>query len=309
MQVVRGLHRATRPAAITIGNFDGVHLGHRALLKQLHHMAAQRGLETAVMVFEPHPLEFFTPQQAPTRLTSLREKLELFADMQIDRVYICRFNRQFAAISPQQFVQTLHQQLQARFVLIGDDFRFGSHRGGDFALLQQMGAQLGFEAMALDSVLQQGVRISSTAIRQALAAGQLDTAQSYLGREYSISGRVCPGDRLGRELGYPTANIPLRHNRPPLSGIYVVRTEVAGVGLMDGVASIGVRPTVKHNARPLLEVHLFDFDQDIYARHLRVAFLHKLRDEQKFDGLQALVQQIEQDACQARAWFERQHVM
>jgi riboflavin kinase/FMN adenylyltransferase len=304
MLIFRGLHpTVAQPVVLTIGNFDGVHLGHQALLAQLRAAARAHDLPAAVMVFEPHPREFFTPEQAPTRLTSMREKLELFASCGVDRVHVCRFNRQFAQLSADDFIRVLHEKLAVKFVLIGDDFRFGSGRGGDFALMQQVGAQRGFEVQAMHSVLHDGVRVSSTAVRAALAEGNLRVAQSYLGRPYSISGRVQHGDGVGRQLGFPTANIQLKHNRPPLSGIFVVRAHIEDMPAMPGVASLGVRPTMKQNGKPVLEVHLFNFAQQIYNRHMHVDFLHKLRDEAKFPDLQSLTQQIALDVEHARAFF------
>ena len=304
MQILRGLHSTgTQTVAVTIGNFDGVHLGHQALLNELRAVAQARKLQTAVVIFEPHPREFFTPQQAPARLTSLREKLELFSTMGVDRVHVCRFDALFAKKTADDFIHALHEKLHAKFVLIGDDFRFGSGRAGDFALVQKIGAQRGFDVQAVHSVLHDGVRISSTAIRAALAEGQMRMAREYLGRPYSISGRVVHGDATGRKLGFPTANIQLKHNLPPLKGIYVVQVHSDGVGVLQGVASLGVRPTVKQDAKPVLEVHLFEFNQQIYGKHLRVEFLQKLRDEQKFDGLEALTRQIALDVEHAKKWF------
>ena len=306
MLILRGLYSPdTLPVALTIGNFDGVHLGHQALLNELRAVAQARGLQTAVVIFEPHPREFFTPQQAPARLSSLREKLEFLAEQGMDRVQICRFNSGFAAMSAVEFANALHQKLSAKFVLIGDDFRFGSGRTGDFALMEKIGAQLGFSVHAVRSVKHDGVRISSTAIRAALMAGQLREAQRYLGRHYSISGRVVRGDGIGKKLGFPTANIQLKHNRPPLSGIFVVQVHAEGLGVLQGAASLGVRPTVRQDAKPVLEVHLFEFDQQIYGKHLRVEFLQKLRDEEKYPDVETLTRQIALDVEQARKWFER----
>lgn len=305
MQILRGLYSSdTRAVALTIGNFDGVHLGHRALLDELHGEAAPRGLQTAVVIFEPHPREFFTPQQAPARLTSLREKLELFRGMGVDRVHVCRFDAAFAKMSAADFIHALHERLNVKFVLIGDDFRFGSERAGDFGLMEKIGAERGFAVRAVHSILHDGVRISSTGIRAALAAGQLRRAHDYLGRPYSISGRVVHGDKLGGKIGFPTANIQLKHNLPPLSGIYVVQVHAEEMGVLQGVASLGVRPTVKQDAKPVLEVHLFEFAQRIYGRHLRVEFLQKLRDEEKYPDVESLTKQIALDVAQAKKWFE-----
>jgi riboflavin kinase/FMN adenylyltransferase len=304
MQILRGLYSTdTQAVAVTIGNFDGVHLGHQALLNELRAAAQKRGLKTAVIIFEPHPREFFTPQQAQARLTTLREKLELFEKMGLDRVHVCHFDARFAQMTAAEFIDALYEKLHAKFVLIGDDSRFGSGRVGDFALVQKIGAQRGFAVQAVRTVLHDGVRISSTAIRTALAAGQIRMAREFLGRTYSISGRVVHGDATGRKLGYPTANIQLKHNQPPLKGIYVVLAHAEGLGVLQGVASLGTRPTLKHDARPVLEVHLFEFVQQIYGKHLRVEFLQKLRNEEKFPDLEALTRQIALDVDNAKKWF------
>jgi len=297
-----GLHKPpTRPNAVTIGNFDGIHLGHQAMLARLTARAASVGGAPAVLTFEPHPREIFTPQDAPTRLTSLREKLEILRGLGVAHVHVCHFTRAFAALSAEDFVRRiLVEGLRARYVLVGDDFRFGAKRAGDFALLKQLGEKHGFEAESLHTVEAAGQRASSTAVREALAAGDMATAAQMLGRPYSISGRVVGGDQLGRKIGYPTANIQLKHNRPPLTGIFAVRVQGLDQPDWPGVASLGTRPTVHANGRPTLEAHLFNFDQSIYRRHLRVEFLHKLRDEAKFPSLQALIAQIDEDARQAR---------
>ncbi len=289
--------------AVTIGNFDGVHLGHQAMLARLREVAAQRGLPAAVMTFEPHPREVFTPDQAPARLTSLREKLELFRSHGIDRVVLARFSRRFAALTPQEFIgRILIAGIQARWILIGDDFRFGAKRVGDFALLSQVGAAHGFDVESLPSVLVEGVRVSST-VRDALAQGDMELAAQFLGRPYSISGRVVHGDKLGHELGFPTANIQMKHNKPPLAGIFAV--ELCGFDgvRLPGVASLGVRPTVKQNGAPTLEVHVFDFHDRIYGAHVRVDFLHKLRDEAKYPDLPTLIAQIARDVADAKQYF------
>ena len=304
MQILRGLSSPDSfPIALTIGNFDGVHLGHQALLKQLMVLASARNLQAAVLVFEPHPREFFTPQQAPARLTNLREKLDCFEQLGLDRVYVCHFDEVLAQTSAFDFVSILNTQLHAKFVLIGDDFRFGSGRAGDFELMQQRGTALGFEVQAMESICEQSIRVSSTAVRQALQQGDLKFAECLLGRHYSMSGRVEHGQRLGRQLGYPTANIQLKHNRPPLTGVFAVQMKIEAGDWLNGVASLGVRPTVEENGKPILEVHLFDFSADIYEQHVQVAFLHKLRDEMKFDGLESLKRQIAADAAQARDFF------
>ena len=313
MRVSRGIPaQAEAPVALTIGNFDGVHLGHQAMLARLKEAAARLGLASCVMIFEPHPREFFAPDKAPTRLTSLREKLELLAAASVERVQVCRFDFDFARISAEEFiVGILQQSLAVRWILVGDDFRFGARRAGDFAMLKAFSVGCGFEVEEMPGYIVDGVRVSSTAVREALAAGDLDLVKRLLGRPYSISGRVVSGDKLGRQIGFPTANIVFKHNRPPLSGIFAVEVEMETrrtVGLsspdsIPGVASLGVRPTVHEHGKPVLEVHLFDFDREIYGRHLRVHFLHKLRDEEKYPDLIALTKQIGRDVENARDYF------
>jgi len=300
MQVFRHIAPSEAPVALAIGNFDGVHLGHQAILTALRERAASAGMVSAVMTFEPHPREFFTPAMAPTRLTSLREKLELFDAAGVERVYLCRFNKRFASISAQDFMREVLHKMRAGLIMVGDDFRFGAARAGG---LQELRAH-GFAVESIADVMVDGVRVSSTAIRDALAAGDLALAERLLGRSYSISGHVAHGDKLGRQLGYPTANIYMLHERPPLFGIYAVKLSGLDGRDLPGVASLGVRPTTKVQGKPLLEVHLFDFDRDIYGRHVRVHFLKKLRDEAKFPNLEALKRQIAADEQAARDYFK-----
>ena len=306
MRITHGLMPVTaQPSAVTIGNFDGVHLGHRAMLRRLVETARRRGLVPCTVTFEPHPREFFAPDKAPARLSSLREKLQMLRECEIEHVHICAFNQAFSQLSAATFIdQILLNSLHAEYVLIGDDFRFGARRAGDFAFLQTHGAQHGMAVAAMESITFDSLRISSTAVREALANGDLALATRLLGRPYSISGRVVDGDKLGRELGYPTANIQIKHNRPPLSGIFVVQVRGLADTPLPGVASLGVRPTVKQNAQPVLEVHLFDFDRSIYGQHVCVDFLSRLRDEEKYDDLPALVTQIAQDVAKARQYFQ-----
>ena len=295
---------AARPAAITIGNFDGVHLGHRAMIERVTRAARRLGIASCVMTFEPHPREFFAPDQAPTRLTSLREKLELLAGLGVDQTLVCRFDYDLARIAAQEFIdRILVQGMGARYVLVGDDFRFGARRLGDFDLLAASAASGGFEVERMQSVEVDGVRVSSTAVRERLAAGDLDGAARLLGRVYSITGRVVRGERLGRELGFPTANVRMHHNRPALMGIFAVEVVGLGVRPVPGAASLGVRPTVHSGAVPVLEVHLFDFDRDIYGRRVQVRFLRKLRDEEKYPDLATLAAAIGRDVENAKAYF------
>lgn len=288
------------PCALAIGNFDGLHLGHQALLAKLMETAKEQKLKSAVMTFEPHPREFFTPEQAPTRLASLREKLERFADAGIDVVYLCRFNQKFAALSGDDFIQKiLVHSVNAKTVLVGEDFRFGAGRRGSTEDIANAGLNLISlpQVNLAESGIQQ--RVSSTRVRDALAAGQLEVAKTLLGRAYSISGKVVRGAQLGRKLGFPTANVHMRHERPALTGVYAVKLDGR-----EGVANLGVRPTVAGVPKLLLEVHLFDFNGDLYDRHVHVEFFHKIRDEMKFDGLPALSAQIAKDALVARNFFK-----
>jgi len=307
MRVYRNIPaRADRPVALTIGNFDGVHLGHRAMLERLQREAALRALPAAVMTFEPHPREFFAPDQAPTRISSLREKLELLSQAGVDRVYVCRFDYDLARTAPEAFVERrLARGLGVRWLLVGDDFRFGARRGGDLAMLKAMAPRYGYDVESIASVIVGGRRVSSTAVREALAAGDLELAALLLGRGYSISGRVVSGNRLGRTLGFPTANVRMRHNRPPLFGIYAVRVHGLGEGALPGAASLGVRPTIAAaRGVPTLEVYLLDFDRDIYGCHVRVEFMRKLRDEEKYPDLASLRAQIARDVSDTRRYFE-----
>lgn len=308
MRVTRGVPAAaTTPVALTIGNFDGVHLGHQAMLAELRRGAHRLGVPACVLTFEPHPREFFAPDKAPVRLTALREKLELLAQFEVDRVHICRFNYRFAQIAAEDFIGVVVARgLGARWVLVGDDFRFGARRAGDFVMLKQAAPRHGFEVTALASYALESERVSSTAVRSALADGDLERAGRLLGRAYSISGRVTRGDGLGRKLGFPTANVQMKHNRPPLTGIFAVRLHGAGREPLPGVASLGVRPTVKLGGAPVLEVHLLDFSGDLYLRHVRVEFLNKFRDEEKYADLATLTKQIARDVENARAFFNRQ---
>jgi len=299
-----GLGRNAPGMGLTIGNFDGVHRGHRAMLQRLVEKSRELKLACSVLTFEPHPREYFAPASAPARLSRLREKLELIAEAGIQRTHVLRFGAQLAALAADRFVEeVLVRGLGVRWLLVGRDFRYGAKRAGDFAALQRAAAGGGFEVEAMGDVVDAGKRISSSGVRAALAAGDLAGAARLLGRDYSMSGRVAHGEKLGRTLGFPTANIVLRR-RPPLAGIFAVAAELEETGVaLRGVASVGRRPTVKENAPPLLEVHLFDWHGDLYGRHLKVKFLHRLRDEQKYDGLEALRSAIAQDVAQAKDYF------
>jgi riboflavin kinase/FMN adenylyltransferase len=301
--------RAEQPVALTIGNFDGFHLGHRTMLARLVEVARARGLAAAVMTFEPQPQEFFAPDQAPARLTSLREKLELLQGAGVDIAFVCHFDYRMAQISADEFVERIvHQALDTRWLLIGDDFRFGARRGGDFDLLVSLAPRYGYEVEVTRSVLYEGIRVSSTVVRACLQAGDLDGAAQLLGRRYAIRGRVEHGDGIGTGFGYPTANVRLNRLKPPLTGIFVVEVNGLGERPWPGVASLGVRPTVTSRGRAVLEVHLFDFTGDIYGKRITVRFLSKLRDETKFSSVDALVAQMDRDAQHARDYFEQHGV-
>ena len=305
MRVIRGLPAAADvPVALTIGNFDGAHRGHQAMLARLTEGAEDLRLVPAVLTFDPHPREFFAPHAAPPRLSSLRTRLEAFRRLGVQRTIVARFDRRMASLAPEQFIaDVLVRALDVRWVLVGDDFRFGQARRGDLALLRAHARTFSVEAMRTVTI--GGERASSSTVRAALAAGDLARAAALLGRPYTIAGRVAHGDKLGRGLGFPTANLPLRR-APPLSGIFAVRVHGLGGAARTGVASLGVRPTVKRDGQPLLETFIFDFDTPIYGRRIAVEFLHKLRDEARYPDLDALTRQIRADAEEARAFFAAQ---
>jgi riboflavin kinase/FMN adenylyltransferase len=296
--------RAVSPTVLAIGNFDGLHLGHRALLERLTGKAHELGLPASVMTFEPHPRELFTPEQAPARLTSLREKLGLLAASGIERVYVLHFSRKLAALSAEEFIgKVLIRGLAVKHLMIGDDFRFGRGRAGDFAMLQEAGRDAGFGVEAMHTIDIDGERVSSSAVREALAAGNLEHAARLLGRPYNISGRVIHGNKIGGRIGYPTANIQLQRKRVALTGVFAVTVSGLGPDRLPGAASLGVRPTLGDALKAVLEVHLLDFNRRIYGEHVTVHFLHKLRDEMKFASLEALSAQIERDVAATRDYF------
>ena len=314
MRVVRGLpvdrriERAYQhaPLALTLGNFDGVHRGHRAMLERTVEAAGDLELTPAVMTFHPSPKEFFARRSAAagatimTRLSTLTDKLDRFRDAGMREVIVARFDAALAAMSAEDFIASvLQRQLNVRWLLVGDDFRFGNRRAGNVSMLR---AATTFTVERMNTVIHQGERVSSSAVRAALQAGDLDAATRLLGRPYAITGRVAHGEKLGRTLGFPTANLPLRFT-PALSGICVVRVHGTGPSPRYGVASIGTRPTINASPRPILEVFLFDFDDDIYGRRITVEFLHKLRDEARYPDVATLRAQISRDADAARAWI------
>jgi riboflavin kinase/FMN adenylyltransferase len=307
MQVIRGLHNLRsehRGCVATIGNFDGVHLGHQAVFRHLREQADALGLPATVITFEPQPQEFFAPQSAPARLTRMREKLHAIAEAQIDRVVLLEFGQRLAQMGAAEFVQRLLVDgLDVRYLFVGDDFRFGQGRSGDIAMLCAVGQEHGFGVENMNTFAVGEERVSSTRIRQALANGELEAASHYLGRPYRICGRVGHGDERGRTIGFPTANIDLHRRVSPLHGVFAVRVGGLEEAQLPGVANIGNRPTVKGDPRHLLEVHLFDFNRSIYGAHLEVEFCKKLRDEQKFANFEQLMHQIEHDAVEARNYF------
>ena len=301
MKLIRGIKnfpKLTKPCVLTIGNFDGVHVAHQKILQQVVQAAKKIDAISIVMIFEPTPQEFFLDNKAPARLTSLREKLTLFRAQKIDLVWLLPFNKQLAELSGEEFIQdVLLNKLNLKKLIIGDDFQFGKNRSGNFALLQKFAAQHDFELTRTAEIAQGAQRISSTRVRECLANGDLTTVEQLLGRPYSITGRVLHGAKRGRQLGFPTANLGLKRKVTPLSGVYAVKVE----GKM-GVANIGTRPTVD-GTRTLLEVHLFDFNQDIYGQLIEVEFCHKIRDEQRFASLDELKVQIAQDVVDAKQFF------
>jgi riboflavin kinase/FMN adenylyltransferase len=289
------------PVALTIGNFDGVHRGHQAMLARLIEAAEDLRLPPAVLTFDPHPREFFSPSSAPPRLSTLRSKLALFRAYGVATTFVARFDARLASRTADEFVtQILERQLHVRWLLVGEDFRFGRGRMGDLAFLRS--AALEFSVEAMGTVAVDGQRASSTAVRNALAAGDLALAAALLGRNYTLTGHVAHGKKLGRSLGFPTMNLPLRHP-PALTGIFAVRVHGLGGTPRAGVASVGVRPTIRAGGEPIAEVFVFDFDQATYGRRITVEFLHKLRDEARFPDLDALRQQMIRDVADARDHF------
>ncbi|MES2116709.1 MAG: bifunctional riboflavin kinase/FAD synthetase [Pseudomonadota bacterium] len=310
MKVFRGLPNAAAraPCALTIGNFDGVHLGHQALLAHVRTAADRLGLEAAVMTFEPHPREFFAQRagdlsKAPPRIANLRDKLQSLDNNGIDRVIVEHFSEHFAALTPQEFTEkVLVEGLHVKWLMVGDDFCYGARRAGNVAMLHEAGRHYGFQVETLPTVMNGQTRISSSAVRAALAAGDFVHAEQLLGHPYAISGHVIHGQKLGRTLGFPTLNLRVPH-RPALAGIFIVQVHGLADAPLPAVASLGVRPTVDDSGRVLLEVHVFDFNQGCYGRQVRVEFLHKLRDEEKYVDLPTLTAAIERDSNLARAWF------
>jgi riboflavin kinase/FMN adenylyltransferase len=292
-------------SVVTIGSFDGVHLGHQAILKQVICKANKLDLASVVMTFEPQPQEYFSAQTAPARLMRLRDKIETLLALGVDRVVCMRFNRKLRHLTAEQFVQSvLVDGLATKQLIVGDDFRFGCDRSGNFEMLVEMGGELDFTVQDTQTVEIDGERVSSTLIRQLLEQADFKLVSKLLGRHFAVKGRVFYGQQLGRELGFPTANMQLNRYRAPLSGVYAVLVEVEGFSTrFQGAANVGVRPTVGDLVKPILEVHLVDFDEQIYGRHIKVEFLHKIRDEKEFTSLDDLTAYIRQDIKNIRDWF------
>ena len=307
MRVIRGLHNLKpehRGCVATIGNFDGVHLGHGAVFARLLAKGRALGLPATVITFEPQAMEYFAPDTAPARLTRLREKLAALMDRGIEQVMLLEFGPRLARMGAREFVrELLVDGLGARHLLVGDDFRFGRDREGDFQLLREIGREHGFAVEDLHTITHGEERVSSTRIREALARGEFELVRHLLGRPYCICGRIGHGDKRGRSIGYPTANLNLHRRVSPLRGVYAVMVEGIADHPLPGVANIGTRPTVDGSSRYLLEVHLFDFEGDIYGRHAEVEFRLKLRDEKKFGSFEELKIQIDRDAVAAREYL------
>lgn len=313
MKVFRGLPNAASraPCALAIGNFDGVHLGHQALLSDLRAAATRLNVDAAVMSFEPHPRAFFAQMlgdlsKAPSRIANLRDNLSALDQAGVDRVIVEHFNAHFASLSPDEFIQKiLVDGLHVKLVMVGDDFRFGAKRAGDIHTLKEAGERYGFIVQTMGTVERNGERISSSAVRAALAAGNFDEAKHLLGRPYQISGHVVHGQKLGRTLGFPTLNLRIAHHKPAVMGIFVVQVHGLSEAPLPAVASMGVRPTVDDSGRVLLETHILDHRVDAYGKVIHVEFLQKLRDEEKYVDLPTLTDAINRDADQARSYFKR----
>jgi len=324
MKVFRGSHHATLApgCALTIGNFDGVHRGHQAMLALLRAEAAQRGLASCALTFEPHPRDYFAastgkPHLAPARIGSLRDKLLDLAHCGVDQTVVMPFNARFAALAPEDFIRTvLVEGLRVKYVLVGDDFRFGARRAGDYAMLDAAGGQHGFDVARMNSYEVHGLRVSSSEVRAALAEGCMADAERLLGRPYRISGHVVHGRKLGRDLGFPTLNLRFAHWKPAASGIFVVRVHGLSEHPLPGVANLGVRPSLDpgdvNGGRVLLETHCLQWPAGLgrdggYGKIIRVELLHKLHDERQYDGLQALERGIAADRDDAQAYFASKH--
>lgn len=299
MKIIRNTNLEQLPCVVTIGNFDGVHLGHQALLTEVKKRAHDLKLESAVITFEPNPKDYFSQNKPQTRISSLREKIELFNEIKIDRVHIIKFNQEFSKVTANEFISVLIKQLKVKEIVVGEDFCFGRDRKGGIKQLSASSMKLNIK----NKILMDGKRISSTLIRNLLANDKLDQANKYIGRPYSISGKVVHGEKRGRKIGFPTANIHMRHNRPPLKGVFAVKFQNHF-----GVANLGIRPSIKGEKKLQLEVHLLNFSSDLYGQHVSVIFLKKLRDEKKFKSLDELKEQIKLDVIKAKLFFDKKNL-
>ena len=299
MKIIRNTNLEQLPCVVTIGNFDGVHLGHQALLTEVKKRAHDLKLESAVITFEPNPKDYFSQNKPQTRISSLREKIELFNEIKIDRVHIIKFNQEFSKVTANKFIGVLIKQLKVKEIVVGEDFCFGKGREGGIKQLSASSMKLNIK----NKILMDGKRISSTLIRNLLANDKLDQANKYIGRPYSISGKVVHGEKRGRKIGFPTANIHMRHNRPPLKGVFAVKFQNHF-----GVANLGIRPSIKGEKKLQLEVHLLNFSSDLYGQHVSVIFLKKLRDEKKFKSLDELKEQIKLDVIKAKLFFDKKNL-
>ncbi len=307
MELIRGLHNLRprhRGCVVTLGAFDGVHHGHQAVIGHLLTKARELSLPSVVIVFEPLPREYLAPLEAPARLMSFREKFVALRELGVDRVLRIRFNERLRTMSAQQFVDDIFVAgLGVKYVVLGDDFRFGNDRQGDFDFIRSEGQRYGYAAVPTPTEKLEGERVSSTRIREVLAVGEFELAESLLGQPYRMTGRVVYGRQLGGELGVPTANMELHRLRSPLSGVFTVLVNGAGLEDAHGVANVGVRPTVNDSIKANLEVHLLDRDINLYGKRIEVTFRHKLRDEMKFESLEELKENILRDVNTTRTWF------
>ena len=300
---LQSLQSFNQRSVVTIGSFDGVHLGHQAILNQVKAVAAELGLPSVVMTFEPQPQEFFSGERAPARLMRLREKVDALFEFGVGQVLCLQFNRELRNLTAAEFVRSvLVDGLGTRHLIVGDDFRFGCDRSGDFKMLSEMGETYDFAVQDTETLEVDGQRVSSTLLRQILERGNFERASQLLGKPFTITGRVVYGQQLGRELGFPTANVQLNRYSAPLSGVYAVLVNIDGA-VYQGAANVGLRPTVGDLLKPILEVHLLDFEADLYGRRIEVEFVTKIRDEEKFTSLDKLIESIQRDVKQIRAWF------
>ncbi len=308
MKLIRGLYNLRQPipaSAVTIGNFDGVHRGHQLVIGQLKQVAATTSLPTVVIIFEPQPIEYFAPDKAPKRLARFREKIAYLKAQQIDYLLCLHFDHRLAAQSAEDFVQQiLINSLNTKHLVIGDDFHFGKNRQGNFQFLKDNAERYGFMVDETETLMIDGERVSSTRIRESIQQGDFEKAAELLGRPYSLSGRIAHGQKLGRELGYPTINIKMGDKTLIVKGIFAVNVKGLDNRMLEGVASIGTRPTV-NGVDTILEVYILDFDRDVYGYSVEVNFLHKIRNEEKFDSLEELAAHIAQDTEKAKAYFKR----